>query len=179
MDPVVDPVVENLQAVPAPQDAAVPAPQDTAVPAPQDAVVPLPQDAAVPAPQDAVVPLPQDAAVPALQDAAVPAPPDAAVPALQDAAVPALQDAAVPVAGPPGDYVFNCPHCQMLVQVPRDGLNCQIFRHGVLKSNPDVQVPPHAPQAECEQLVANGLIYGCGKPFIYRGGDTAEICGYI
>jgi hypothetical protein len=87
--------------------------------------------------------------------------------------------AATPVAPAVGDYVFNCPHCQMLVQVPRDGLNCQIFRHGVLKSNPDVQVPPHASQAECEQLVANGLIYGCGKPFIYRGGDTAEICGYI
>jgi hypothetical protein len=108
------------------------------------------------------------------------APQDASVPAVvlapQDASVPA----AVPAAGGPlGDYIFNCPHCQMLVQVPRDGLNCQIFRHGVLKSNPDVQVPPHASQAECEQLVANGLIYGCGKPFIYRGGDTAEICGYI
>jgi hypothetical protein len=90
-----------------------------------------------------------------------------------------VEPAVTPVAPAVGDYVFNCPHCQMLVQVPRDGLNCQIFRHGVLKSNPDVQVPPHASQAECEQLVANGLIYGCGKPFIYRGGDTAEICGYI
>jgi len=95
------------------------------------------------------------------------------------AAAPQPAQEAPQAAAPNADYVFNCPHCQMLVQVPRDGLNCQIFRHGVLKSNPDVQIPPHASQAECEQLVANGLIYGCGKPFIYRGGDAAEICGYI
>jgi hypothetical protein len=92
---------------------------------------------------------------------------------------PTMAAPTVAVSDPNADYVFNCPHCHMLVQVPRDGLNCQIFRHGVLKSNSEAQVPPHASQAECEQLVAAGLIYGCGKPFIYRGGDAAEICGYI
>jgi hypothetical protein len=112
--------------------------------------------------------------------------PPAEVPAeVPPAEVPAAEvpPAEVPAAEVPSaqvtDYVFNCPHCQMLVQVPRDGLNCQIFRHGVLKSNPDVQIPPHASQAECEQFIAAGLIYGCGRPFIYRGGAAAEICGYI
>jgi len=126
----------------------------------------------------------QEAPQPALPQPALPQPalPQPALPQpTQEATLPQpapAQEAPQPVA-PNDDYVFNCPHCQMLVQVPRDGLNCQIFRHGVLKNNPDVQIPPHASQAVCERLVASGLIYGCGKPFIYRGGDAAEICGYI
>ena len=82
-------------------------------------------------------------------------------------------------AGVSPDYIFDCPHCQQPVQVPRNGINCQIFRHGAFKSNPDIQIPPHAPQDVCERLVQEGHIYGCGKPFIFRGGATAEICDYI
>jgi hypothetical protein len=107
---------------------------------------------------------------------AAPAPSTEAVPASAAAAAPA-EAAAVPAPDP--FYVFDCPHCGMVVQVPRDGLNCQIFRLGVFRSNPDEQIPPHASRAECERLLQEGLIYGCGRPFIYRGGATAQICDYI
>lgn len=76
------------------------------------------------------------------------------------------------------DYVFECPHCELLVTVPRNGLNCQIFRHGAYKADPSRQVPPHTPKDECDRLVAEGLIVGCGKPFRFDG-KTVEKCGYV
>ena len=46
------------------------------------------------------------------------------------------------------------------------------------------QVPPHAPQKICDDLVARGLIWGCGKPFkLVRGVsgrvESAVECGHI
>ena len=65
---------------------------------------------------------------------------------------------------------------------PQD-LNCRIFRHGVFKADVNRGVPPHASQAECEALVAAGLIHGCGKPFMAvqdgSGEVVARACGYI
>lgn len=80
-------------------------------------------------------------------------------------------------------YVFECPHCELIVQVLEKELNCLIFRHGILKNN-NTQINPHLSQNECERLSNDNLIYGCGKPFrllkntdneIYR----VEICDYI
>ena len=85
---------------------------------------------------------------------------------------------AAPPQAPDPYYVFACPHCGLQVQVPRDGLNCQIFRHGAYRANPDVGIPPHAPKAECDRLVAEGLIVGCGKPFRFDG-VTATVCDYV
>ena len=133
-------------------------------------------------------------------------------------------------------YVFNCPHCENPVQVRRNQVNCQIFRHGqmkntydlrlladdtvtrrvplvdishesafiapgtivqvrrtregelepasVLKVNEGQQVNSHAPQAHCDRLVANSLIWGCGKPFrlFFDGnGMVTHVakCGYV
>jgi hypothetical protein len=85
---------------------------------------------------------------------------------------------ALPVPSvPPEEYLFACPHCEMLIQVPRDGLNCQIFRHGSYKINNE-QIPPHLPRDECNRLIGADLIYGCGKPFTYNG-IVAAICDYI
>lgn len=39
-------------------------------------------------------------------------------------------------------------------------------------------ISPHAPKAECDRLVAAGLIYGCGKPFRFDG-TTATVCDYV
>ena len=61
-------------------------------------------------------------------------------------------------------------------------LKCHIFRHGVLKES-GTQMNPHETKAECDRLVALGLIFGCGKPFrvIYQEDRTAiaVTCDYI
>lgn len=78
-------------------------------------------------------------------------------------------------------YVFECPHCNLLVQVKEKDLRCKIFRHAVYKAN-NKPIKPHAPQAECERLLAQDLVYGCAKPFrLVTTGKVlrAEICGYI
>ncbi len=75
-------------------------------------------------------------------------------------------------------YVFNCPHCDGTIVVLRNELNCQIFRHGVYKNNLNIAIPPHTSKVECDRLIDNELIFGCGKPFRFDG-TTATICDYI
>jgi hypothetical protein len=66
------------------------------------------------------------------------------------------------------DYiVVSCPHCKLLNIIYKKEINCAIFRHGVLKNNGN-QIGPHTSKEECEKLVENKLIYGCGKPFIIK-----------
>jgi hypothetical protein len=77
--------------------------------------------------------------------------------------------------------VVECPNCQNQIQIFRNEINCAIFRHGILKSNGE-QIGPHTPKQECEALVLNKLIYGCGKPFRLVNNNNvynAEICDYI
>jgi hypothetical protein len=77
--------------------------------------------------------------------------------------------------------VVDCPHCGGSFVVIEAA--CRIFRHGVLK-NGGTQVNPHASKEECEYLIQNDLIWGCGKPFqiilsedgVYR---SAVVCDYI
>lgn len=80
-------------------------------------------------------------------------------------------------------YVFICPHCDCLVQVSEDQVNCHIFRHGILKSTGQ-QINPHAPQDHCERLMKQDLVHGCCKPFRLSRDETgvityAEKCDYI
>jgi len=76
--------------------------------------------------------------------------------------------------------VVTCPHCQMPVVIEQ--VNCAIFRHGISKTD-GKQIDPHASQMECERLIREDAIYGCGKPFrIILGSNGewfAEICDYI
>ena len=78
------------------------------------------------------------------------------------------------------DLLVSCPHCAMLILIAK--INCQIFRHGSYKINGE-QIPPHTPQAACEELMNAGLLYGCGKPFRIvkneNNENVAVICGYI
>jgi len=60
-------------------------------------------------------------------------------------------------------YVY-CPHCNHLILIYKNEINCAIFRHGVLKSNMQ-QIDPHLSKPECDRLAAEGLIIGCGNPF--------------
>ena len=77
------------------------------------------------------------------------------------------------------NVVVTCPHCNKFVLIEQ--LNCKIFRHGVLKSN-NTQINPHASKAECDSLVQQDLIIGCGKPFTVKENQntyTAEVCEYV
>jgi hypothetical protein len=79
-------------------------------------------------------------------------------------------------------FVFECPHCNNFVQVGEREVNCQIFRHGVLKTT-WTQLNPHTSKPECDRLAAENLIYGCGKPFrmfaVAGKWTYAEECDYI
>ena len=78
-------------------------------------------------------------------------------------------------------YVI-CPHCGAGVEVPPFSLNCAIFRHGAFIDNLE-PIDPHASRELCEWLAANGLIYGCGRPFTIArdasGGVSATKCDYV
>ena len=81
-------------------------------------------------------------------------------------------------------FIFLCPHCDGTIVVQQAEINCQIFRHGILKDTGN-QVNPHSSKQECEHLYQNNLIYGCGKPFrVYRDNESStwnyvDICDYI
>jgi hypothetical protein len=79
------------------------------------------------------------------------------------------------------DIIFvNCPHCSIVVEVIE--LNCKIFRCGIFKNSLQ-QIHPHLPQLDCEKLISEDLIYGCGKPFRVdinsKGKYISSICDYI
>ena len=63
------------------------------------------------------------------------------------------------------DYIIvNCPNCSEPILVYLNELNCKIFRHGTYSHNLK-QIDPHLPKEQCEQLIKENKIYGCGKPF--------------
>lgn len=74
--------------------------------------------------------------------------------------------------------LIQCPHCQMGIVVAREDIACGIFRHGVYIAPPNEPLGPHATKETCDYAVANGLIYGCGKPFRFDG-LTVTSCDYI
>jgi hypothetical protein len=85
-------------------------------------------------------------------------------------------------------YNFNCPHCELFIEVEKDSINCSIFRHGYyfnkIGNNIQLtsQVNPHASKDECDRLYNSGKIYGCGKPFkllLKNNAYTVEKCDYI
>jgi hypothetical protein len=89
-------------------------------------------------------------------------------------------------------YTFLCPHCNIVVAVEKNCVNCHIFRHGNFITRRDElrraisygeSIPPHAPQHICEELVSKNLIIGCGKPLqMYKneqGEYYVKICDYI
>ena len=82
----------------------------------------------------------------------------------------------------PEDLVFSCPGCNGAVVVKPTELNCRIFRHAAFKHSLQ-PIHPHAPKVVCDQLVASGAVFGCGKPFRIvtapDGSLLAEACDYI
>ena len=79
------------------------------------------------------------------------------------------------------DYIFTCLHCNQPFLIYFKDFNCKILRHGVYRDTKQY-MNPHASKEECEQLVKEEKIYGCGKPLrIVKKGDgyDLEICDYI
>ena len=80
------------------------------------------------------------------------------------------------------EYIIkNCPHCNMMVMLPKAEFNCKIYRHGIYKNNLQ-QIDPHMKKKECDRLAREGLIYGCGKPFKILSETTGfkiMLCDYI
>jgi len=77
------------------------------------------------------------------------------------------------------NLIINCPHCNETVII--DELNCKIFRHAIFK-NSGLQINPHSSKLECDNYIANNLIFGCGKPFRIIDIDNKyniEKCDYI
>lgn len=60
--------------------------------------------------------------------------------------------------------LITCPHCETLISLIKNQINCAIYRHGICKETFQ-QMDPHASKEECDNLVKNNKIYGCGKPF--------------
>jgi len=71
--------------------------------------------------------------------------------------------------------IVDCPHCFASILIAE--VNCAIFRHGVFKETHE-QIPPHLPKEECDALVRDDRIFGCGKPFKLVDGKAVE-CEYI
>ena len=71
-------------------------------------------------------------------------------------------------------YYFMCPHCVLLIAVHKKDIQCTRFCHGNLKSNKE-HISPYTTKDESEKLFKKGLIYGCGKPFIFDGKKVVKI----
>jgi ethanolamine ammonia-lyase large subunit len=80
------------------------------------------------------------------------------------------------------DHTFTCLHCQEPFVVAHHEFNCRILRHGVFRHNLQ-PIHPHSSKDECDKLVSDGVIYGCGKPLQIvdssGGGYQVIICDYI
>jgi hypothetical protein len=79
-----------------------------------------------------------------------------------------------------GAYTFECPHCDVLIQLFKTDLNCLIFRHATYK-NTQMPINPHSPKEKCDRLVKEGLVDGCAKPFMFHNKHPpyVEASGYI
>ncbi len=78
------------------------------------------------------------------------------------------------------EIIIICPHCEDNILIMEKEINCAIFRHGVYKKTLK-QINPHEKKEECDRLVNENLIYGCGKPFklIKEEEYKAIVCDYI
>ena len=77
--------------------------------------------------------------------------------------------------------IITCPHCGGIIQILKREFNCKIFRHGAFKNNGQ-QIHPHLPKKQCDILIENNLIFGCGKPYkIVEKNEKwiAEKCDYV
>jgi hypothetical protein len=75
---------------------------------------------------------------------------------------------------PNTEYIAICPWCDVPMIIYKE--NCCIFRHATYKNGQEVD--PHLSKDECDRIVRENLVYGCGKPFRIVN-RIAEKCEYI
>ncbi len=79
------------------------------------------------------------------------------------------------------DLTFMCPHCYGTVIINEAEINCGIFRHATFRETGEC-IHPHATQEQCELLIHEGKIFGCGQPFKLEknieNGWSISICGF-
>lgn len=73
--------------------------------------------------------------------------------------------------------IFKCPYCDTYIEVCKNEINCNIFRHGAWKNN-GIGIPPHSSEININKWLIDDMIYGCGKPFKLINGEAVKI-GYI
>lgn len=80
------------------------------------------------------------------------------------------------------EICVNCPHCNNIIIIYKNEINCNVFRHGVVKTTMK-QMEPHSPKDICDNMARKGEIYGCGKPFTLISNNNnhykAIACDYI
>jgi hypothetical protein len=74
-------------------------------------------------------------------------------------------------------FTFNCPKCNIQIEVLIKELNCRIFRCGAYKETLE-PINPHASLEECNNLLKNDLIYGCTQPFKILQNMEVVTCEY-
>jgi hypothetical protein len=67
---------------------------------------------------------------------------------------------------------FRCPWCQGAIVV--EAFQCNVFRHGVFKSNGQ-HIPPHSKQHQVEAWKKKNEIHGCGNPVRYIPAQTRMV----
>ena len=75
--------------------------------------------------------------------------------------------------------VFECPHCGIGIEI--ENINCGIFRCGISKES-GYQINPHTPKEDCDRMIKECLIWGCGKPFkvVYENKKIKLVqCEYV
>lgn len=78
-------------------------------------------------------------------------------------------------------YYIKCPNCLEDIIIYKNEVNCGVFRHGVYKNNLQ-PIPPHSNKQDCESMLKNEEIYGCGKPFrVVKNNEELDVftCDYI
>ena len=72
---------------------------------------------------------------------------------------------------------FECPRCKVQIEVKENDINCKIFRCGVFKSN-FLPIYPHLSLIECEKLIEQDKIYGCGASLELVDKNIVVKCDY-
>lgn len=77
-------------------------------------------------------------------------------------------------------YRFECPNCNIIIEVHKNQINCQIFRCGIMKQNGQ-QVNQHASKQHCDNLIEKDMVWGCCKPFkfFHENPPYVDTCDYI
>ena len=74
-------------------------------------------------------------------------------------------------------FIVSCPSCGIYIEILT--IACGIYRCGIFKET-GLQVNPHLPKDQCERIVKQNLIFGCGKPFRITDKNTPpELCEYL